>query len=99
MAKLILTDEEKAANNWLDVSDDCLGKFCRMTMLMLPHLCNEDDGRKGVWFTACLNILIGLAHEANATTTEISVGGFTVENAKCGDWKVTIERTDKPVKP
>lgn len=95
MAQLILTDEEKAAKNWLDVSDDCLGKVCRKTMLMLPTLCKQEDGKKGVWFMSCLNVLIGLAHDANSETTVFDVNGFTVENADCGDWNVTIKRTDK----
>lgn len=94
MAELILTDEEKAAKNWLDVSDDTLGKVCRKTMLMLPELC-KGDGKKGVWFMSCLNIMIGLAHDANSETSTFDVTGFTVENADCGDWKVTIKRTDK----
>ena len=96
MAQLILTDEEKAAKNWLDVSDDCLGKVCRKTMLMLPNVCKLDaEGKSGVWFMSCLNVLIGLAHDSNSETTELKVTGFTEENKECGDWKVTIKRTDK----
>ncbi len=92
MARLILTDEEKAAKNWIDVSDDCLGKVCRKTMLMVRKLCEQEDGKKGLWFASCANLLISLALEANSDITELEISNLHVENTNQGDWRVTIKR-------
>lgn len=99
MAKLIMTKEEKAAGTWLDLPDDTLGKVTRKLILDMPKLCEKDVEAKGMdkrlWLASCLNILIGVCHEMNATESDYKIEGYTIANKACGNWKITVRRTDK----
>ena len=98
MAELILTEDEKAAKTWLDVPDAALGKVTRKLIMDMPDICRKDAEGKGVdkalWLVSCLNILVGVCHESNATSSKFELTGYTVHNKDCGDWRITVKRVD-----
>ena len=94
MAELILTEEEKAAETWLHVSDETLGRVCRKTMLMIKGLC-EGDCKKGLWQVSCAQLLIGLVDDADSVESSFKIGGYTKGGEERGDWEITIKRVDK----
>jgi len=89
MAELILTEEEKAAATWLELSDDAVGKLTKKVVLDIVKIGNE-QGR--VWTMSAALILIGHAADMNATTSTITINGFTHGAERLGDWEVTVKK-------
>lgn len=102
MAELILTDEEKAAISWLDLSDDALGKVCRKACLVIMKKEKSDDDpddRKPVWAASAGMLLCGAVDDANATSATFKFEGLTYRHGEIvekvrGDWLVTVEKLD-----
>lgn len=97
MAKLELTEQEKAAISWLDMSDDALGKLVRKTCLQLPELMAKDETDMGkIWVTSCGMLLCNMAADANSTKTTFTFSGLSLADKNRGDWQVIIKRTKAP---
>lgn len=96
MAKLILTEEEKAALSWLDMDDDALGKLCRKACLVIPQYRDEEnpDDRKPVWAASAGMLLCGVCDDAGATSATFDFEGLTHGNKERGNWRVTVEKLD-----
>lgn len=88
MAELILTAEEKAAQDWLDLNDDALGKLVKKAALVL----HDKHGSDAVTATAILAMLANISHRCNSTKTVYKLGGVTHGDEELGDWQVTVER-------
>lgn len=98
MAKLILTDEEKAAPYWNDVSDDALGKAVKA--MWFNHLWSKtsnDDAIDLDHKTATIGMCCRI-HAVNATHFECKLRGVHNGDLPCGDWRIVFERTDVPKK-
>ncbi len=98
MAELLLTDEEKTALSWLDLSDDALGKLCRKACLVLMEKDKTDDSsddRQTVWASTAGMFLCGLVDDANADTATFLFEGLTNGERERGNWKVTIEKLEE----
>lgn len=91
MAELILTEQEQADSSFLDWSDESLGKLVKKTALMMK----DEYGAEAAYITMASHLLISLAEKCNSTETTLEVNGVTQAGEARGDWKVTIERTDK----
>lgn len=91
MAKLILTEAEKAAHSWLDLDDASLGKLVKASAVMIA---DNDDNRKNVYAVTCAIMLASLAHQANADNLTIDCNGVTRKGEKIGNWKVTAQCID-----
>ena len=97
MAELILTEEEKAAVSWLDLSDDALGKLCRKICLVMPNCrknAKDPEDMKPTWVASAGMLLCGAADDANATTLKLDFEGLTHGDKERGNWRVTIEKLD-----
>jgi hypothetical protein len=95
MADLILTDEEKKAVSWLDLSDDALGKVCRKACLVImeggkPK--DDPDDRRPMIASSAGMLLCGIMDDSNATKTVLSFEGLTCGEKQRGNWRVTIEK-------
>lgn len=93
MAELVITDEERATHTYLEWDDAAIGRGVKKLAMTVQ----DPKGDKAIeWYAATL-CLIAMAHDSNAETAEYTLDGVTVENGAkpIGDWKVTIQRTDK----
>jgi hypothetical protein len=97
MAELILSDEEKAAVSWLDISDDALGKLCRKACLVIMKKEKSDtDPTEGkpVMAASAGMLLCGVADDMNATTATFQFDGLTNGEKERGNWRVSVEKLD-----
>jgi hypothetical protein len=103
LAELILTDEEKAAVNWIDLDDASIGKVVKSIAFKLEAhprahssvitgAAPDDDAIS--WAGVCM-LLIGSCVERNADKFSSEIHGMTHKDEKWGDWKVTVERLKK----
>lgn len=91
MAKLILTDEEKATKLYTDWDNEALGAACRYMMHMLDKV--EAETQK--WSIASMGAAAHLIHETisnGATEADWRFGEFSIGGKKMGDWVVTAKR-------
>jgi hypothetical protein len=92
MSQLILTEKEKNAKTWVEISDEALGKVVKATMLQIKDV--NDEQQKLLTVSASL-LLIGIAIETNADKVTYSVDGLTTSGKPNGDWEVTVKRITK----
>jgi hypothetical protein len=90
MAKLILTDEEKAALLWSDLDDAALGKLVKKKIALLTDASDQLD--LVTIFTAAM-LLCCAASERGASQIALEIDGLTQENREFGDWKVVAMKT------
>ena len=93
MAKLILTDKEKADPSYLDWDDEALGKLVRYTAQML----RDELGQDATFFTAGSQLVINAAIRAKVKTLTQTIE-ITVEGEDAGDWELKVTRVRKPNK-
>lgn len=91
MAELILSDEDKAAARWLQMSDESVGRLVKYTQLVFLR---EDEEHERVWTWSAALLLCGIAHEARAGDMTLKIDGITLENGAVpiGDWEVVVRR-------
>jgi hypothetical protein len=89
MAELILTPEEKDAALWRDLSDDAVGKLCKLGLATFDKVDKERDFIHG--YSAAL-MFVMKAIEANATRYVQTLNGLTKQGKELGDWKITCEK-------
>ena len=91
MAELILSEEDRAAARWLQMSDESVGRLVKYTQVAI--LADEDE-QKRVWWWSAMLLLVSLAHEANSDTSTFQIDGITQENGEVpiGDWEVVVRR-------
>lgn len=96
MAELILSDDDKAAARWLQMSDESVGRLVKYTQLAILR---EADEQKQVWWWSAMLLLLSLAHEANSETSTFQIEGVTLENGAVpiGDWEVVVRRRQATV--
>lgn len=98
MAKLIMTDEEKAVDLWTDLTDDALGKAVRFLMLKM-RTAERPEGtdaethefRQIAGINAAF-LLVCLADDANATDMKQELKGVTRKGKDMGSWTVTVRK-------
>ena len=88
MAKLILTDEEKAAALWSDLDDAALGKLVKKKIAYLTEAAEQLD--RVTAFAAAI-ILCCAAAEHNASEIALEIDGLTQEGRDFGDLEEIVE--------
>ena len=91
MAELILTDEEKEVESFLDWSNESLGKMVRTVAQKIK---NGEISTKPVNVTAAMYVIIMTATYINADSVEQTIENVSYKDYEMGDWKVTVERID-----
>lgn len=92
MAKLILTDKEKADLRYMDWDDASVGRAVKkIASTLYGDITHEQEGPV-MQFTAASLVLINIAHTSNAEISEITQEGVTVKGVPVGDYKVTVEK-------
>jgi len=89
MAKLILTEEEKEAQSFLDWDDASLGKFVKNGAVRMKE---EADGSKKPIYVSAILVLLGLMKDSDATELTEEVKGFTYKGESVGDFTLTIKQ-------
>lgn len=89
MAELILTDEEREANSWLDLDDASLGRVVKQSALVLAE--GQTRAERVMAITCAMMLCIQVA-ETNADTATIELAGLTRVGVPIGDWTVRLER-------
>jgi hypothetical protein len=87
--ELILTDDEKKANTWLELDDATLGKVTKAVALKLKNYNIKNDPMA---FMAAALLLCNLAAEANADDLKQTIEGLTIQGKDFGNWLVTVKR-------
>ena len=96
MAELILTDEEKAALSWLDLSDEELGKICRKALVDMPAFrCNDNANKQLIFFNAGL-VLCKIAAESTSDNVGFDAHRVKLSGRDVGDWRVSVRQIAKP---
>ena len=85
-----LTQEEKDAENYLDWSNETLGRCTRWTAERFKQF--DLDEYKGIVGMASAYSLIRLAQKANATTFTLTTESFTYKDENMGDWEVIVRK-------
>ena len=99
MAKLILTEKEKALPFWTDLDDASLGRAMKKMSLNWFSGLKDDNCKEGCYQLIVKCALIGVSlhlHDMNADTAEFTVDGISLGNVDLGGWKVTYERIREP---
>lgn len=91
MAKLILTDEEKAAATWFELDDAALGMFLKKVG---TYLLPQDERDKSIVLASAL-FLINIANESNSTDMNVNLDGCSNGLLEIGDWSISVKRVDK----
>lgn len=86
MAKLILTEEEEAAPNYLDWSDEALANAVRELSFMLK----DKYGKDAITMTSIVSLLVSYASDANAEETTFTLEGVSVKDKEYDDWEINI---------
>jgi hypothetical protein len=90
MAKLILTDEERVTQTFLEWDEVTLGKAVKA----VASICADNHGASGLKATGAAIFLISEAIKANSHCMTVDLTGATDGESDLGNWKVTIERQD-----
>lgn len=93
MAELILTEEEKAASLWSDLSDEALGKLLKKKILFLNAAAEQLD-RTVVEAAAML--LCCYVAENNGSIMFFDLDGLSQAKRNFGDWKITVQKLQPP---
>lgn len=96
MAELILTEEEKAAALWSDLSDDAVGKLVKQRMAMITTLAQQNNQVIGM---AAALLLICELVEVGADGMVMDIDGVTHQGREVGDWVLRIEPKTAAVAP
>ena len=89
MAKLILTNEEKQSETFLEWDDASLGRAVKA----VAEICNDDHGKHALKATGAGVFLVSEAIRSGATELTISLEGATDGSRDLGNWKITIQST------
>ena len=99
MARLILTEKEKALPFWNDLDDAALGKAIKYhgAKFLTPRRRNGDrvEATMDMVIQAATVGMCRRAHEMNAGKWEVELEGVTVKGVPIGDWKITYERVGR----
>lgn len=93
MAELILTDQEKADDSYLDWDDASLGRLVRS---LVARVRTEEHVREAVFGATDVHLLIGLARAVNADERASTLKGVTYADERLGDWEITVRRMRAP---
>lgn len=85
MAKLILTDAEKAAAKWIDLDDENLGRVVKHACAVCATVAEEQDKITEI---ACALMLVLSCVESNAEIGTFALEGVTHKGKPVGDWVV-----------
>lgn len=96
MAKLILTNKEKAATLWSDLDDAALGKLVRKKIASITDATAQLD--RVTTFAAAV-LLCCAAAEQNASEITLEINGLTQEGREFGDWEVVAMKTAPAQEP
>lgn len=88
MAKLILSEKEKKSANYLEWSDEALGKAVKKLALDIRDRRGEDSLAQ----TACATLLACAAAVRGEQTTVMTLEGVTDGEIENGNWQIVISR-------
>lgn len=86
MAELILTEEEKAAPLWSDLSDEALGKLMKKKIAAISSAAKQND-MVTLHAAAMMLCLVAVEHGVDGLTLELN--GVNAP-ALDGDWQFTV---------
>ncbi|MEN6623543.1 MAG: hypothetical protein ABFD50_18615 [Smithella sp.] len=89
MATLILTDEEKAAGTWFELSDETVGKMTKANGAAVLNVAEQLELATAV---ACGYTLIGQCVKQGAGSSTINIEEFSQSGVSYGDWEITVRR-------
>lgn len=92
MSELILTDDEKAAISWLDMTDDALGKLVRNVCIELPKMLQDESEIKKIWIASAAMTICNMAADSNSEKTTFTFNGLKLKDKEQGDWKILIKK-------
>ena len=101
MAELILSDEEKQAISWFDVSDDTLVNILhKIALRILTYLKpgganaqpSTEDEIKSFWLTTAAFIMVNHVIDNNSNGITFTLDGMTLRDEQLGDWVIRAER-------
>lgn len=94
MEKFEPTQEEKDAPTYFDWDDARLGQFTKYCGRMLEKMKDDAEGLHRVTVSSCAMLLVGAAHDANASELTLNMEGNTHKGEPIGDWIITVKRKD-----
>lgn len=92
MAELILTEEELAADTWLELDDATIGKLVKHTALQLKDTPNRSAEQAALWWWAAAIMMVGATADTNADTFTQTIKGYSRHGQIVGDFKITVEK-------
>lgn len=92
MAELILTDEEKAAKNYLSLPDEALGKIVKA----LASNIQDHHGDKAATFSACAVMIACMVAERGLESNLLKLDGVSDDGTEHGDWEILVRRQNLP---
>lgn len=95
MAELILTDEERAADSYLDWDDAEIGQMVRKLAARVRAGDCVEEAMLGV---TGAHLLIGLSRAVATEKRTTTLNGVIYLNECLGDWEVTVRRIRAPAK-
>lgn len=91
MAELILTEEEKKINCFMEFDDGTLGKICKYALAAIPEIADE---QMKSFIVASALTLIAHAIDNNSNKFSIKTKGVLDDNVNIGDWEVSVVRKE-----
>ncbi len=95
MAVFEPTEDEKAANSYLDWDDAELGKFTKYVALKMREHQKDEEGLKRVAASACGMILIGCCVDSNAAELTLNLDGYSHKGIPEGDWTILVKKRSR----
>lgn len=92
MAKLILTQEEKAAATWLELDDAALGKLVKYTAARLKDTGDRSAEQAAVWWWSAALLMVGIAADCNAEVFVQMLHGYQRGGKTIGDFRIKVEK-------
>jgi len=92
MAELILTEEELAADTWLELDDATIGKLVKHTALQLKDTPDRSAEQAALWWWAAAIMMVGATADTNADTFTQTIKGYSRHGQVVGDFKITVEK-------
>jgi hypothetical protein len=86
MAKLTLTEKEKASASYLSWNDAALGRAVKKMALDIE----DHHGDQAIALSSCACMLACSSAERGIARTEINLEGLTEQDEEYGDWTIII---------
>lgn len=91
MAELVLTPEEKAAQNWFEFDDATIGKMVKFAGAQLIDGANQ---KEMMLTMAATYILINSTLDQKSDQLQIKIYNHSLQGIESGDWILTVQKVD-----